>query len=425
MVNRPVSDTASTLHPSLANAVWLTNALTQTVLSCLTSAGFEARVVGGAIRNALLGHAVNDIDIATTAEPDDIIKAAETSGLKAVPTGIDHGTVTIVADSTPFEVTTLRRDVETFGRRARVAFTSDWDQDAKRRDFTINALYCDSTGRLFDPVGGLADLKRKRVRFIGEAGAHIEEDYLRILRFFRFTATYSDGALNAEGLASCIEHRSGLDQLSGERIASELKRLLTAPNMVAVIDDMQRGKILKQIFKRDCNVKHLHQLANVERALKRTPDPLVRLAALCVDDVSDAVALRQRLKLSSRDFDRLARLGQNPPGLNPATPELEARAFIYHHGVEAYRDGLLFAWARADALGTDQSWQERFTLPDRWTAPQFPLTGSDVLAVGIPPGPAVGRALSTLERWWIGENFPQDRARALNRLTEISKVTKT
>ena len=234
--------------PNLAGADWLTRPQTRAVLAALAAKGFAARAVGGAVRNALLGRTVGDIDIATSARPEEVIAAARAAGLAAVPTGIDHGTVTVIADQVPYEVTTLRRDVATDGRHATVAFTDDWEADARRRDFTLNALYCDAEGQVFDPLGGYPDLVAQRVRFIGDAHERIREDYLRILRFFRFTAEYAAGPPDAAGLAACVSEREGLTRLSAERVRQELLRLLVAPRAAELVRAMQDYGILALVL---------------------------------------------------------------------------------------------------------------------------------------------------------------------------------
>ncbi|MBN9263737.1 MAG: CCA tRNA nucleotidyltransferase, partial [Hyphomicrobium sp.] len=240
----------ATIPTSLAGAPWLERPETRAVLSALAAAGHEARIVGGTVRNALLGEPVTDVDIATTATPDETMAAARAAGLDAIPTGVSHGTVTIVAHHVPFEVTTLREDVETFGRHARVAFTADWAADARRRDFTINALYCDANGTISDPLGGLADLAARRVRFIGDARERIREDALRILRFFRFHARYSAEAIDAEGLAACAAERHLLAKLSAERVRAELLKLLDAPGAARAIAVMAAYGFIVEILGR-------------------------------------------------------------------------------------------------------------------------------------------------------------------------------
>ncbi len=411
--------------PNLSDTHWLKDLRTRSVLDMLETHGAEARVVGGAVRNALLGEPVHDIDIATTANPDVVISIADAAGLKSVPTGIDHGTVTVIAENKPFEVTTLRRDVETDGRHAVVAFTDDWTEDAKRRDFTINAMYCDKDGVLFDPVGGFEDLKQQRVRFIGEAEQRIKEDYLRILRFFRFTATYGTGKCDPVGLSNCNKLRAGLNKLAGERIWSELTKLLVAPHAGDVLCAMDQNQILTQLFQPLCDVGCYKRAVAIDAALQKDGDPIQRLAALCVSDIKDAVWLSERFRISSRASGRLALIAQNGSGPIPSKPELEAKTHLYHHGLEAFHDTLLFSWARLNAAPDDTAWHQRFTLPDRWRAPQLPISGSHVLALGIEPGPSVGHILSQLESWWAGHGFPDDPEGLKKRLGEIAKVTKS
>lgn len=407
--------------PSLAGAEWLVREETRAVLHAIERGGFAARVVGGAVRNALLGEPVKDIDIATAAVPAEVVRLAGAAGLKAVPTGIEYGTVTVIARHTPFEVTTLRKDIETFGRHARVTFTTDWGEDARRRDFTMNALYCAADGTLHDPLGGWADLARRRVRFIGDPHDRIREDYLRILRFFRFTAEYAEGKPEPAGLKASIELKGGLDQLSGERIRGELLRLLAAPRAVATVEAMAAAQILEHVIGAPGDVGLLARVASIERALGRDTDPLLRLGALALTRPGSALALRDRLQLSNREFERLARLAIPDRAFDPAVPEQEARAFLYRHGAETFADAALLAWARsADAPG-DQARRVRTALPARWQPPALPVRGADVVALGVPAGPAVGRVLAAVEDWWIGEDFPNDPAALAAALVRFAK----
>lgn len=411
--------------PDLASAEWLTNTKTRSVLDALETRGHDARVVGGAVRNALFGQPVNDVDIATTASPDEVLAAAQAANLKAVPTGFKHGTITLVADAAAFEVTTLRRDVETDGRHARVVFTDNWLEDAKRRDFTINAIYCDKSGILFDPVGGIEDINLQRVRFIGDADQRIAEDYLRILRFFRFTATYGNGMCDAAGLTSCRKLRAGLDSLTGERIWSELKKLLVAQHSGGVVQAMHDNGILARLFQPVCTVERLQRLIAIDRAMNQTGHAIQRLAALAVHKLSDAVWLRDRLRLSSREFDRLALIATADDLPTPGHAIQSAYVHIYRNGADAFQDAILLAWAASDAPSDDAAWHERFTLPHRWQAPDFLLSGADVLALGVDPGPKVGAILADVERWWISEGFPDDLAGLRQRLADRARVTKS
>jgi poly(A) polymerase len=406
--------------PSLAHAEWLKRPATVAVLDALQAEGAEARVVGGAVRNALMGLSVKDVDVATTALPEDVMRLAADAGLNAVPTGIEHGTVTVVADHVPVEVTTLRRDIETFGRRARVTFTHDWTEDARRRDFTINALYCTADGTVHDPLGGYADLVLRRVRFIGEARERIREDYLRILRFFRFFATYDRAPQpDGDGLAAAIAEKAGLAQLSGERIRAELLLLLAAPRAVETVRTMQEAGLIEPVLGVAGDIDCLSRLAAIETALTREPDALLRLAALALGPNADAARLQERLRLSAAETARLSHAGVRHAAFSPASAEREAQAYLYRHGTQAFVDGALLAWASSGDAPDDEARAQRVRLAERWQAPELPLRGADVLALGVPPGPEVGRVLADFEAWWIAEGFPTDRERAKATLGEL------
>jgi poly(A) polymerase len=407
--------------PSLARATWLTEPATRTVFAALVSEGAEARAVGGAVRNALMGTLVKDIDIATTALPNEVMRLAKKAGLHAVPTGIEHGTVTVVAHHRPFEVTTLRRDIETFGRHARVTFTSDWREDALRRDFTMNALYCSADGTVHDPIGGYGDLSARRVRFIGDAHARIREDYLRILRFFRFSAQYGNGVPDAEGLAAAIAEKAGLTDLSGERVRAEFLLLLAAPAAVEALRIMNEAGILNPWIERPANVERLARLADIEAALRREPDPLLRLAALVGDkELGAPTRLQSRLRLSAAETAQLARAGVHDPALDPGSNERDAQAFIYRNCAQAFIDGALMAWARSNDPPDDAKRSWHLGLPQRWRAPELPVRGADVIKLGIPAGPQIGRVIAAFEDWWIAHDFPADRQHARAKLRELA-----
>lgn len=391
----------------LAGAEWLVSPATQAVFAALTVKGHAVRVVGGAVRNSLLGEPVKDIDMATDARPETVMALAADAGLKAVPTGLAHGTVTVVSDHAPYEVTTLRRDVETFGRHARIDFTDDWAEDARRRDFTINALFCEADGTVIDYAGGLADLDGQRVRFIGSALDRIREDYLRILRFFRFSATYGNGDLDGEGLDAAVALRAGLKQLSGERIHAELMRLLIAPKALPVLESMLGYGLLVDI----AGVPWLTRLTRVaaqERGLGATPDATLRLGALAISVAEDAERLFARLKLSARERDRLFGMAATlhaPFAADPASAE----AIIYRGGPVAFRDRLMLAWARSGATADDAQWQGLASLAKDATPRRFPVAGRDLIALGAEPGPAIGRLLSEIEEAWIAGGFKEGR----------------
>jgi poly(A) polymerase len=404
--------------PCLKDADWLQAQETQAVLSALNTGGAETRVVGGAVRNALLRLPVHEADLATTAPPDQITALAEAAGLTAIPTGIAHGTVTVVAGGKSFEVTTLRRDVETFGRHAKVAFTDDWKADAARRDFTMNALYADADGRVFDPLGGEADLQAGIVRFIGDPQMRIKEDYLRILRFFRFQAGYGKGPIDQAGLAACIALRCGIEGLSAERVWSELRRLLVAPRALAVVETLYDYGLLTGILHGVPRLLPFAALAAIERRLGLEADAILRLAALTVFVDEDVARLAARFRLSNAE-QAVLRLGAEPLAV---ADETAAKALLYRLGETAYRRALLLAWAASGASADGESWRGLYALPERWRAPEFPLRGDDIAALGL-KGPEIGRVLRTVEQSWIAGGFKCDREGLLDRARAVMAET--
>jgi tRNA nucleotidyltransferase/poly(A) polymerase len=401
----------------LGDAAWLRDPALVRVLAMLNAGGEEARVVGGAARNALMGMPLNDVDIATTAPPEEVVRRAEAAGLRAVPTGIDHGTVTLVADGTPFEVTTLRQDVETFGRKAKVAFGRDWKADAERRDFTMNALSITADGVIHDYVGGLADLESRRVRFIGDPARRIAEDYLRILRFFRFQASYAHGGPDPAGLHACILAREGLRGLSRERVRAELMKLLTAPFAVETVTVMAESGFMPMLLGGIALTGSFASMARVEAASGVAPDAVRRLAALGVLVTEDAERLREKLRLFNTEHDRLVSIADRWWRLSPSLDEAGLRSLLYRLRPDRYLDRALVAWSRAPHSISDPAWRHIATLPSRWTAPQFPLKSADFVARGVPKGPALGAAMRAAEEAWIEEGFPQDKA-ALDRIAD-------
>jgi poly(A) polymerase len=393
------------------------------VLAAFAASGFAARAVGGAVRNTLLGLPVTDVDIATTARPDEVVAAAEAAGLKTVPTGIAHGTVTVISAGSAYEVTTLRKDVETHGRHATVAFTDDWTADARRRDFTLNALYCNAGGEVFDPLSGYADLMARRVRFIGDAGERIREDYLRILRFFRFTAAYGEGPPDRQGLDACVRERAGLAILSGERMREEMLRLLAAPRGAELIGVMLDFGLLPQVLGVAPRPGLLARLVHLQAALGLAPDAVLRLAALAVEVPEDAEHLRTRFRLSNEETARLVHASIRAPAIEPNAPESVAKAYLYAQGAAAFQERVLLAWARSGEASANSAWRVRFALPERWQAPRFPIGGADVLVLGVPAGPRVGELLRTLEAWWIAGDFTADKAALRTKLGELAGRT--
>ncbi len=386
---------------------WLTSPATAAVFDALEAAGGPgcARFVGGSVRNALVGRPVDDFDIATRLLPEQSMAALKAAGIKVVPTGLAHGTVTAVSGKKPYEITTLRRDVETDGRRAVVAFTDDWAEDAARRDFRLNALYADRTGAIFDPTGaGVEDALAGRVVFVGDAKTRIEEDYLRILRFFRFFAWYGRAEPDAEGLAACAAHAEGLTRLSAERVSKELLKLLAAPDPRAAVRAMVEAGVLERLF------PAVADLGPFEAIVEGSDDPVLRLSALLPDDPAAVATIAQGLRLPRAMEFRLAAAAEGP--LDPATDARTLRALIYGHGAHAVRDRILRGGA---AGGGDTS--EALALVDGWTAPRMPVGGRDLTRMGVEPGPEHGRILKAFEAEWIAEDFPTEgHADRLSRL---------
>src|ERR1700691_6132728 len=369
----------------LDDAPWLTSGPAARVLGLLDANGEEARVVGGAVRNALLKLPIGDIDIATTALPAEVIRRARAAGIKSVPTGIDHGTVTLVVDGQPFEVTTLREYTETFGRKARVAFGRDWVRDAQRRDFTINGLSADANGVVHDYVGGLDDIAARRVRFIGDPDQRIAEDYLRILRFFRIHAAHGAGEPDRAGYLACIRGRAGLATLSAERMRMELLKLMIAEGAPGAVTAMADGGLLLLIFGGVAYTGPFAAMVSVEGQLGLAPDPVRRLGALAVAVTEDARRLGTRLRLTNAETRTLDSMGHRwwrLAGMDEAT----ARRRLYRLGEERYRDRMMLAWARAGADTNTASWRELVSLPQRWSAPKFPLRAADFIARGVAEG---------------------------------------
>ena len=379
---------------------WLEASATRAVMTALEAAGGAgcARFVGGCVRNSLLGQPVDDIDIATLLTPDRTMAALKAAGLKAVPTGVEHGTVTGVSERRPYEITTLRRDVETDGRRAVVAFTQDWAEDAARRDFRLNALYADAEGQVFDPTGGgLDDAAAGRIVFVGQAETRIREDYLRILRFFRFYAWYGRGAPDAAGLAACAALKAGMAQLSAERVSKELLKLLAAPDPRPAVRAMDEAGALAQVLPQVQPLTLFQALCDV------TEDPVLRLSALLPADAGAAAAAAAALRLSNADRDRLIAAVAEGPVVAPDMAPAQARAALYRLGRVAFEDRL----ARAEAAGGGDGDALRALAAD-WTPPRPPVNGRDLARLGVPPGPETGRLLKAFEDGWIADDFPAD-----------------
>ncbi|MBB3423665.1 poly(A) polymerase [Rhizobium sp. BK312] len=416
---------------SVADEAWFRDEALQRVLALLDADGGEGRVVGGAVRNSLMGLPVADIDIATTLLPETVVERAEGAGIKAVPTGIAHGTVTLVIDGKPFEITTLRRDVETDGRRAVVAFSRDWQADAERRDLTINALYASADGEVMDLVGGLADLERRNIRFIGDAATRIAEDHLRILRFFRFFAYYGTGRPDAEGLRACAAAKSKISTLSAERVWSEMKKLLAAPDPGRALLWMRQIGILTEVLPETekWGIDAIPGLIAAEQALGWPAEALLRLAAIAPPDAARLAKLAERLRLSKAEGAYL-QAWANAPIVKDDISEVAFDRLLYRHdqtGV-AVRLKLALAVARSKAEGDFEEMARVARLGKllertaNWKKPAFPLNGADALAAGVGAGPRVGELLGKLEQEWLDANFAMNRASLLARLKDLANA---
>lgn len=393
---------------------WMVGRATRRVLRPLFSGGAEARFVGGSVRDALLGRPIGDIDIATTAPPERVMELLGKAGVKVVPTGLAHGTVTAIAGRPPrhFEITTLRRDVETYGRRARVAFDADWAADAARRDFTINAIFLDPDGTLHDFVDGLADLRARRVRFVGDPATRIAEDVLRILRYYRFEAWFGTGGGDEPARTACRAAAHLLPNLSAERITQELARLLETGDPIRALQMMEEDRVLAVILPEARRLDRLQQML----AIEPEPDPLRRLAALIDVDCAGAVALSERLRFSNTWRERLRSLAAPWP-IDPLGNDRAQRRTLYRLGGDHYRDLVLLS-AAGRAIPRARL-EELLTIANHWSPPIFPLGGRDVTDLGVQPGPVVGRLLDAVHEWWQAGDFVADRAACLKRLKKL------
>lgn len=409
----------TTAPKSLASAPWLTADAVQAVFTALGQDGDEVRVVGGAVRNALLGAEVMDVDFATTATPDRVAALAEGAGFKAVPTGVEHGTLTLVVDGRGFEVTTLREDVETDGRRAVVRFGRDWLADARRRDFTVNALYVDADGTVFDPLNAYDDLATGRIRFIGKADDRIAEDRLRILRFFRFHAQYGKGDLDRNGLSASIRGRDGIRALSVERIGREMRQLVVAGGALTVLTAMQDAGILPIILGGIGYLASFRRLEELEMATRTAATVPLRFAALGCRIDEDVVRLVERMRLTNAERDRMRSAVGAISGFLARPDRRQARVMLYRLGEQTYRDAAALAFAWGEGAADDPFWRDLLALPSLWQAPTFPLAGRDVIAEAQLRGRIVGRLIKELEAWWIENDFRPDESALRRRLQQM------
>ena len=406
-------------------ANWLRSKPLQALFAALNRDGGEVRVVGGAVRNTLLGTKVSDVDLATTHLPEQTVRLAKEAGFKPVPTGIEHGTITVVVQGQPFEVTTLRKDIETNGRHAKVAFGTDWKTDAERRDFTINALYATADGDVIDYVGGLTDIETKTLRFIGDAEERIREDYLRILRFFRFFAWYGSGRPETDGLRASARLKDGLNQLSAERVWSELKKLLSAPDPSRAMLWMRQSGVLSAILPESekWGIDTIHGLVRAEADLDWQVDALLRLESIVPPDAARMTELGKRLKMSNAERARLEAWAR-ADAIKSETSEQALKKLIYRGSSQAVADRirLAYASARQEAAASDEAmiraggYSRLLDAVEKYEPLVFPVTGGDLLSLGVEKGPGLGEALRDLETLWIDSGFSLDREALLDKL---------
>jgi tRNA nucleotidyltransferase/poly(A) polymerase len=335
-----------------------------------------------------------------------VLELAQQAGIKAVPTGIQHGTVTLICNHRAYEVTTLRADIRTHGRHADVIFGTDWHTDARRRDFTINAVYADANGELFDPLGGISDMADRRVRFIGSPVKRIGEDFLRILRFFRFSSWYANGILDADGLVACVDQRIMIQTLSAERIGAEFFKLLAAPFAGKVLETMKETGILQVITGQDVTISRFLELVAIEDILDLPPDPVLRLVSIA----QNAEILAKKLKLSRTLQRRIAVAGEASSHFTSAMDAGHIHRLLYKLGRNSFNDSMLMA----ASSGKIPQWQEIYRQTTSWTKPKFPVTGADILAVGVDPGPQVGKILHRMEEYWLTRDFQPDKKQLLD-----------
>ena len=403
---------------------WMTAPATRAVVEALEAKGGKdcARFVGGCVRNTVLGRAIDDIDIATVLTPDEATAALQLGGIKVVPTGVEHGTVTAVSGHQPFEITTLRRDVSTDGRRAVVAFSTDWAEDAQRRDFRLNALYLDPEGRLFDPTGqGMADARAGRIVFVGDPMIRIREDYLRILRFFRFQAWFGRGEPDKAAVDACRALKGMLSARTAERTQKEVLKLLAAWDPRASLKVMASTGVLAAALPEVKDLARLEGLVEIELGLGDN-DPELRLSALIPQDRKIAEQTAERLRLSNVQRERLAAaVGVEPRIMSWMSPRQLRRA-IYRLGRGAFFDRVKLAWAGSpDRRAAAEQWRALLTLAEGWDPPVLPVSGEDAKACGVPEGPQIGRVLREVEDWWVDEDFPLQREHVLERLKAVAR----
>ena len=394
---------------------WMRTPNVRTVIKALCADGAKARFVGGCVRDAILNRPINDIDIATEEKPEAVMALLYRSGIKAIPTGISHGTITAVVGSQTFEITTLRSDLETDGRHAKVKFTNDWQADAERRDFTINSLSLSPDGQLFDYLGGRQDILQGQVRFVRNAKTRIKEDVLRILRFYRFFADYGIAPADAEARAACFEMAPSLKKLSGERVCREILKLLASRDPVPSIKIMQADGVLSHCLTKSANLNRLERLIAIEKKISANIGSCnmnveMRLSALVDNNISEITRVAKLLNLPSCFRKRLH------AATGPTPDEDRLHEALYRLGSRTVQDRLTLAWSLDDEIDLPSSVLSTIS---NWQTPNFPLTGKDGLAAGMAPGPELGHTLSVIEDWWVNNNFLPDREHCLRKLRSL------
>ena len=412
---------AQTTKNMLGQQPWMARPAVAPVLSALGAPLLDVRFVGGCVRDAVLGLDVGEIDLATPERPERVTARLADAGLRAVPTGLSHGTITTVVDGVSFEITTLRRDTACDGRHADVEFTADWHEDSRRRDFTINAMSLRPDGMLFDDHGGSGDAKAGRVRFVGDAANRIQEDYLRILRLFRFLAWYGREPLDEATLAACRAHAGELQSLSAERVQQELAKLLAAPRPAEAVTMMHRCGVWQVLLPEVKEPSALGVLTDLEREAPAVPPDWLRRLALLVP-ASAAVGVARRLKLSNASRDRLIALTKTDPDINKSPDKKMLKRRLHKLGAPLVVDRVLLAWARGQLRGESDAatWRGMIEAAEVWKPRRLPVTGDDVVAFGVTPGPEVGQNLAEIEDYWINAEFNMPRE---NLLTELRRRT--
>ncbi len=399
---------------------WMQADDTRRLFAALGADGAAVRFVGGCVRDALLEREVSDLDVATDAVPETVMALLERAGIHVVATGLDHGTVTAIPDHRPFQITTLRRDVETDGRHAVVSYTKYWSEDAERRDFTINAMSANLDGTVFDYQDGIIDLDEGRIRFIGTAADRIAEDYLRVLRFFRFQATYGKTDPDPVAVEACAAAADHIPELSGERLWQEFSRILGASDPADILTLMAHTGVLAQLLPVKPALDDVSALHRLEETLGRAPDRILRLAAVAPAGGDVMAGMADRFRLSRADARRLRGLGAERGAVAPGMPQAAFRRMAYAEGAQRMQDLVLMDWAAAMSAGTvdetDAAWAALWAAARDWTAPDFPVSGADVMALGVSEGPEVGTLIAETKNWWVDENFTPDREACLARM---------